>query len=119
MSEPTNADLHRTLGVIEAKVEGLRAEFNRERDGAQSHRQSLRETITALAQAVRDLTGQLTALNGDLAEIKPLVNDYRENRDQARGAAKLGRWLYGAFIAVAAVAGVIVNEVWKWLGKHP
>lgn len=104
MDNPTNADLARVLGSIQANQENLRREFERERDGASDHRRALRDTIAAMSEAVRTLTAQM-------AEILPLVSDYRETRDQARGAAKLSKIVWAAIAGIAALAGAAVNRI--------
>lgn len=100
-------DFARTLGAIERELQIFTKEFQRERDGAADHRKALRETITALSEAVR-------ALTKEVADMKPLVQEYREARDQAKGAAKFGKLLWaGAIGCGAAIASIV-----QWIASH-
>lgn len=101
---PTNSDLARMLGGIQANQDNIRREFERERDDAALHRRALRETVGAMGEAIRTLTTRMT-------EISPLVDSYRETRDQAIGAARLGKLMWATLLGVSAFFGAILAKI--------
>lgn len=109
--QPTNADLFRSLGILEAKFEILVKDFERERDAAESHRSGLSETIAAMAESVRALTGRMDVLGGKVDEMKPVLNEYQANAYRASGAFMVGRWVWIVVAATFATIGTIVGFV--------
>ncbi len=100
------------LGAIEASLKIFVDEFKLEREDAKKHRAALRETIAALSESVR-------ILNREVDEHGPLIDDYRQTRDQARGAVKFGRWLYGGLILLAGAIGALINQLAGLFKGHP
>lgn len=93
----------RAIASLEAQLKHFVTDFYRERDSAAQHRQSLREVVGAMGEAVR-------LLSGEMAEIKPVILEYRETRAEARGAAKLVRWMWALAVAVAGFAGALLGK---------
>jgi chromosome segregation ATPase len=117
------------ISELKEQLKSDRSETRRERENASQHRKDLREVIGALSGAVQELTRQV-------AEAKPLWTDYqarratmdgmekrlegavavldefKENRAEMRGAAKLLKFIY---IAIAAVAGFASSIVANWM----
>jgi len=105
-------ELSRAIGALEASVSNLTKTVDEERVAAANHRQALRETIAALAEAVRKLTTQVT-------EMEPIVEDYRQKTLEARGMVRLGRWMMALFIAISGAIGWLLSWLlshWKGLG---
>lgn len=100
---PSNSDLARILGRIEANQDNLRREFERERDALDIYQRGLTETVSVISEANRTLTIQMT-------EIMPLVFNYRESRDQALGIAKISKFLWALLIGIAAFFGAMINK---------
>lgn len=103
VDNPTNGDLGRMLGIIQANQENLRREFERERDEAHGDFRALRETLAAMSEAVRALTSKM-------AGVEPLAENYRETRDQAIGAARLGKLMLAAWIGAGAFFGALLGK---------
>ena len=101
----TNGDLIAAMATLEERVSNLVDEFQNERDGAAQHRRDLRDVIGALSGSVRELTSTVS-------ELKPLVYDYRERRDKARGAAALAKLLHGLGYAIAGGIGALTHKIW-------
>ena len=81
--------------------------FESERNSAREHRRDLRDVVTALSGSVRELSHTV-------AEIKPLVEDYRTKRDEAIGAAKAGKIIGRAVLltsnAASAAFGALLHK---------
>lgn len=110
----TDAGLAHAVGRLEGQIEALKDELAHDRDerrheeaGARQHRKDLRDVIGALTGAVKTLSDKVT-------EAEPLWSDYQEKRAEARGAAKLIKFIY---LTVAAAAGVAGSALFSWL-KH-
>lgn len=93
-----------SLAALEERLQNLIDSFERERDGAQSHRRELREVIAALSESVRNL-------NATVKRIEPVVNDYQERRAEAAGMVKLGRFLHAVGYAGSAIIGALAHRM--------
>lgn len=100
---PSNGDLARMLGRIEANQDNLWREFERERDALDIYQRGLTETISAISEANRTLTTQMM-------EIMPLVFNYRTSRDQAIGMAKMSKVLWALLLGISAFAGAMISK---------
>lgn len=125
------ATVARSIGGIEAKQDIFIEEFKRERDGAADHRQALRDTIAALSEGVRKQTSEMAVLSNevaelmklrplldqvpqlqrDIAEMKPLVAEFRTTRDQAIGAARFGRFIWAGLVMLSGMIGALVMRL--------
>lgn len=75
------------IGSIRTQIENLTSLVKETRDDSRDEHRKVHDIIDALSGAVRTLAA-------NVAEMKPLTEDYREKRAEARGAARLVRWLY-------------------------
>lgn len=90
MSEVSNDEIYERLGGLAATLDGLRRDITRSDDRAQEHRDKVND--------------RLTNLENDVAEIKPIANEFRNLKAKAAGATLvlgflgviLG-WLFTAF----------------------
>lgn len=105
-------ELSRAIGSLEANVRTLAEELKEEREGAAEHRRDLREVISSLSQSVRTLADQVH-------EIRPIVLQYREQRDEAKGAARYRKWLWGIVGAAGATLLSVALDLMKMLGFRP
>lgn len=110
------AELERWRGNVDARIDRLievceqhRDEIKDDREEARKHRQGLREVIAALSMSVGTLAE-------NVKRMEPTVADYRDKAAEARGAAKLGRVLWAAMLAVGTVIGAFITEMARRLG---
>ena len=100
-------ELSRAIGALQADVASLTKTLDKESENAAHHRQALRETIAALSQAVRDLAQKVQ-------DYHPVIEESRQQLAEAKGRAKLGRWLLGLWMALASSIGATVG----WALSH-
>lgn len=106
MSPARTLNDDRTLGRIEERLDNLIDEFKSER----TDRRAQTETITAMGEALRVVTRELS-------EIKPLALDYRDNKTAAMGAARAGKLIWGSMVGMAALIGAIVTEIARYVQR--
>lgn len=99
--------ISRAMGALEERVSNLVKSVEREREDAHTHRESLRNVMTALGEAVRALTLQIT-------DIVPDIKDYRERRAELRGQVRLGKAVWFGAIGGAMGFGALVS----WALQH-
>lgn len=87
-----------SLAKLEERLGNQIEAFREEREYAQKHRHEMREVIAAMSQAVRTLTDRVE-------EMRPVVDDYRERRAEARGVFRLGHLAHMLGYLAAAAAG--------------
>ena len=105
-------ELSMAIGGLTADVRNLTRSLEEERQGAAAHRRDLREVIGALSQSVRTLATEV-------ADMKPDVADYRERRAEARGAARLAKWLYGVALAIGSAVGASAVKLVEVFSAKP
>ena len=109
----SNCALATQLAIIETTLEHFIEEFKREREGAGAYRRDLRDVIGALSGAVKTLSERVD-------EMRPDVADYRATRAEARGAAKLGRFMWGVMVAAAGLIGALASRMMDvFMGRPP
>lgn len=87
------------IGKLQADVRALSEHVQSVQDTSTREHRIVHDIVVATSEAVRNLTAVVS-------EMKPLTDDYREKRAEARGAATLMRWLYvtgGGLVAAGAV----------------
>ena len=103
-----DAELERWRGSVNERLDRVISDLEEERNDARKHRQSLRDVISALSQSV-------TTLAENVRRMEPIVADYRDKASEARGAAKLGKIIWAAVLALGAAAGWIIGETVRML----
>lgn len=98
--------IDRDLGELFARVELLAGDFRQERDKQSEFRRQFHTVSESLAESVRVLTEFMR-------ENQPLLEQYRELRAEARGAARVKKWALGVIVSASTVAGALINEIWK------
>ncbi|HEX7960716.1 MAG TPA: hypothetical protein VF493_12405 [Terriglobales bacterium] len=100
------------LGALQSEIKNLRDEFVDLKEKFTEDHNTVTEIVRATNEAVRNL-------NRTVEEMKPLTDDYREKRAEARGAARLAGWLY---TAAGVVGGLVVwagGRIVDWLTVRP
>jgi hypothetical protein len=94
-------NLSRVIGRIEEQIKTLFKRIDALEENSTREHRVVHDIVEATSDAVRTLTAKVD-------EMKPLTDDYREKRAEARGAAKLAYTLY-------AVVGGIIGSGVTWL----
>lgn len=103
MPGPNGADLYAQFARIDERLTILIRQFDREQEDHEEFRRSLTETIAALSEAVR-------ALTKELSDMKPIVLDYRETRDSAKGMVAATRWFGGLMLGAGSLVGWLLGK---------
>lgn len=101
-------NLSHQLGRIEEQIKTLFRKFEALEENSTREHRVVHDIVEATSDAVRTLTHKVD-------EMKPLTDDYREKRAEARGAAKLIGMVYvvGGGIIGAAVTQIVALFVGK------
>lgn len=99
------------LGRIDARLTTIEDQQREERQSAIQHRANLTLVISAQSTATQALTARVDNLVEDVKEVKILSNDYRENRDQAKGAAKAVLFFRMVVVGLATAVGAIITWI--------
>lgn len=95
--------LSRLIGRLEEQMKTLFKKLEiLEINSTREHR-IVHDIVESTSDAVRTLAAKVD-------EMKPLTDDYREKRAEARGAARLAKWLYAASGGMIAAVTVKVME---------
>ena len=97
--------LRENLNNLARQLESYRAETTKE------HR-TVHDIVVATNEAIRNLAREV-------AEMKPLTEDYREKRAEARGAARLAGWLYTAAGVIGGFVVFAASKIAEWLSVRP
>lgn len=99
MSDPATEaalrEMSRTIGGLESTVKTLVSTWQSQEANASQGRRDLHQKVEALSEKVTGLAGKVDAAIKDITEIKPSVDAFEDAKTQAKGAQKLGRWLFG------------------------
>ena len=82
-------DLSLLIGGLQADIRNLANEVREHKTETTEEHRKVHNIVDAMSEAVRNLTHIVS-------EMKPLTDDYREKRAEARGAGRLLILLYGA-----------------------
>lgn len=104
-------ELSSTLGEIKARLKIIENNQLEERQSSQQHRSDLRIVISSQSAATITLSSKVDGLVDRISEMKPLTDDYRETRAQARGGAKAVLVFRGIVVFIAAAIGAIAAYI--------
>lgn len=121
-----DAELHQTIGAMRSTVEHLNETIknmvtmwgNQERDAA-AGRRTLHEKFDVLKDSVTALSARMTTMETTLATIKPAVKEFEDQREQQKGAMKLGKALWAALLAASGTTGIAIGWGIKALAGLP
>jgi len=101
--------LSHQLGRIDEQIKTLFKRFDDLQESSTREHRVVHDIVEATSDAVRTLTHKVD-------EMKPLTDDYREKRAEARGARKLITLLYVTF---ASIAGAVSSWLMQYFqAKH-
>lgn len=117
----TGPDIHafsRALGSLEASVTNLTHTWAEQERNATEGRRQLHQKMDDIKDDVSSLTGRVDNMAREMAEISPAVNEFKNARQQAIGARRFGRWIWGAMLTAAGLMGWAINEWLHWPKPH-
>lgn len=97
------------IGELKAEMRIVAQTVRDNQEASTAEHRTVHDIVVATSEAVRNLAA-------DVAEMKPLTDDYREKRAEARGAARLVKVAYAFCGGSMALIG---GEVLKWLSVKP
>jgi hypothetical protein len=102
-------ELSVAIGKLQEGQDRLTQDLRDVQEASTEEHRKVHDIVVATSEAVRNLTRQI-------AEMKPLTDDYREKRAEARGAAHLARALYVTF---GGMAGALATKLLDFLPFRP
>lgn len=115
------AELHQTLGALKAGFEHLNDTVkqmvsmwgNQEKD-ASAGRRVLHDKMESLKETVTEMGARVASVEKTLVEIKPAVVEFENQREQQKGAMKLGKLIWTAMLAASGTMGGAIG----WGAAH-
>lgn len=81
-----DASVHQQLGTLIAEVKNLREDFRRSEDKSDASRASMHRRMDELVSRVGELEGQMTSVQEDVKEMRPITDDVRKWKLMGIGA---------------------------------
>lgn len=91
-------ELSEAIGGLKADMRTLTRMVHENQEASTREHRTVHDIVVATSEAVRNLAKTVS-------EMKPLTDDYREKRAEARGAAKLARMMYAGALGVGSAVG--------------
>lgn len=107
--------MSRALGQLEASVTAMRDLWMRQEQTAAEGRRLLHTKFDELKTEVTKNIETTKTLAEDLSEIRPAIDEFKNQRQRQIGARNFGRYLWSAMLAAAGGAGWFIHE-WLSLG---
>ena len=111
----TEAEIHQTLGSLKATVDHLGASIKHMTEMWLAQEKSASEGRRALYDKVEEVKDTVTALNSRIGSventitaIKPAVQEFENQREQQKGAIKLGKVLWAGMLAASGTMGAAI-----------
>lgn len=81
-----DVSVHQQLGTLLAEVKNLREDFRRSEDKSDASRASVHRRMDELVNRVGELEGQMTSVQEDVKEMRPITEDVRKWKLMGIGA---------------------------------
>jgi hypothetical protein len=122
MSDPATQaalrEMSRSIGGLESTVKTLVLTWQSQEASASQGRRDLHAKFDGLAEKVSGLTSKVDTAIKDIIEIKPSVDAFESAKEQARGAQKLGKWIWGLLTLTGGGIGWMLAN-WITIGPKP
>jgi hypothetical protein len=102
-------DLSLLIGGIRSDIVNLANEVRENKQETTREHRTVHNIVVATSEAVRNVAR-------DVEYMKPLVDDYRDKKMEARGAAKLAGAMY---VALGSTIALVASKAWDWLTLRP
>jgi len=117
----TEAEIHGTLGALKEAAENtkrtlehLMRMWETQEKNASEGRRVLHEKVDAMKDSVTALTTRVTSIETTMAGVKPAVQEFENQREQQKGAMKLGKLIWTGMLAACGSMGAAIG----WAGAH-
>lgn len=122
MSDPNTEaalrEMSRSIGGLESTVKTLVSTWQSQETLASQGRRDLHQKFDQLRTDVHNMATQVAGALTDIADLKPSVEAFKTARTEARGAQKLGKWLFGLIGLAGTALGWALNN-WITIGPKP
>jgi outer membrane murein-binding lipoprotein Lpp len=108
----------RALGSLEASVANLTQTWSQQEQNASAGRRALHEKIDGIKDDVSELKTRVDVMGKEMNEIRPAVQEFKQQRERAIGAMKMGRWIWGAMLTAAGLTGWAIGEYLHFPRPH-
>jgi len=102
-------ELSVAIGGLQADIKNLARTVESHHETSTEEHRKVHDIVVAASEAVRNLAAQV-------AEMKPLTDDYREKRAEARGAA---RFLKAGYALAGGSLAVGISKAVEWFSARP
>lgn len=122
MSDPATEaalrEMSRSIGGLESTVKTLVSTWQSQEVSATQGRRDLYQKFDAMASQVFELKTKLESALSDITELKPSVAAFESAKQQAAGAQKVGKWIWGFLtLGGGSIGWMLAN--WVTLGPKP
>lgn len=112
----TDAEIHGTLGALKEATENTKKTLDHlmrmwetQEKNASEGRRVLHEKVDAMKDGVTALTARVTSVEGKLVEVGPAVEEFKNQREQQKGAMKLGKLMWTGMLAASGSMGAAIG----------
>lgn len=120
MTDPTTEaalrEMSRSIGGLESTVKTLVSTWQAQEASATQGRRDLHQKFDAISEKVTNLANKLDTAIKDITEIKPSVAAFEDAKEQAKGAQKLGKGIWGALLFSGGLIGWMIAN---WITITP
>lgn len=102
-------DLSLAIGSLQSEVKILARTVRENQEATTREHRKVHDIVVASSEAMRNLTKRVE-------EMEPLTDDYREQRAEARGAAKLIKFLY---VTAGGILGALIARLFDFFNFRP
>jgi len=102
-------ELSVAIGELQAEMRILSQTVRDNQETSTREHREVHNIVVAMSESVRNIAA-------DVAEMKPLTEDYREKRAEARGAA---RFLNAAYALGGGSVAVGIGKLVEWFSARP
>ena len=117
-TEAALRDINRSIGGLESTVNSMLETWRSQEANASQGRRDLHQKFDAIRIEVATLSANVTGAVADISELKPAVDAFKDARQQAVGAQKLGRWIWAALFASGGIVSWAIAN-WITIGPKP
>lgn len=97
------------IGALQAEIKSLSRTVHYNQETSTTEHRKVHDIVVATSEAVRNLAKTVS-------EMKPLTDDYREKRAEARGAAHLIKFLY---VTMGGIIGAAAARMMEFFSVKP
>lgn len=111
-----------TIGGLKSTVENMSRMWQTQEASATQGRRDLHQKLEAVKTEVSGLRVEIATAAKDITEIKPDVQEFRNAKQQAKGAERLGRRLFAAIGLIGTMIGGALGWAvsnWVTIGPKP